>query len=167
MCSPVASKLPVRLVRRVKDAPSLCSRVECCPAHQPWNRKWGRTTWLYTLWLEPTQHSPSPAVRSISIRYNVDSYYLQVIWLITYFTRTYVNVKVGTVGKVTYDLPQITGGWPFYLWHVLHVWWIKESPSDLPNHMQLAMGAVDTVCRCIKRNIKFVCHCTRLCKLQD
>ncbi len=55
--SSVTSRPPARLARRVRDAPPLCSRAECCPTHQTWRRKWWRTTWLCTLSLEPTRYS--------------------------------------------------------------------------------------------------------------
>ena len=57
--SSVTSRPPVRLARRVRDGPPLCSRAECCPTHQTWRRKWWRTTWQCTRSLEPTRY---PAV---------------------------------------------------------------------------------------------------------
>lgn len=56
MDSSATSRHPVHLVKQVRDAPPRCSRVECCPTPQTWDRKWWKTTWLCTLSSEPTRY---------------------------------------------------------------------------------------------------------------
>lgn len=164
--SSVTSRPPVRLARRVRDGPPLCSRAECCPTHQTWRRKWWRTTWQCTRSLEPTRYPtltwPSCDTHAFTHRqphthislYEVDLCNLQIKRLITSLVGIHLNLNAVSVHRIKMSSTSSNH------WLRLFV-----SATCLCEKCIKQSGSVSFTRRpCIKRNIQFVCRCERLCK---